>query len=144
VVLTTFEGDLCPDSCDQFYITDSPNDDVRFGLQVPDFGPLLFNRGIDIGDAPAGLAINPAGTALYVANQGSDSVSLISTATNRVVATYRVGDGPSAVAVNGAGTRVYVTNRGDGTVSVINTVTNQVVASVPVGSGPNGVAVGPR
>ena len=33
------------------------------------------------------MAVNPAGTRVYVANSGSDSVSVINTATGAVVAT---------------------------------------------------------
>ncbi|HLB25375.1 MAG TPA: hypothetical protein VJM83_03495, partial [Nitrospirota bacterium] len=46
----------------------------------------------------------------YIANNGSDDVSVIDTATNTVVATIPVGTQPRGVAVNLAGTRVYVTN----------------------------------
>lgn len=47
----------------------------------------------------------------YITNGGSNTVSVIDTATNAVVATVTVGAGPSGVAVNPAGTRVYVANQ---------------------------------
>ncbi|NJN66557.1 MAG: hypothetical protein HC884_07500, partial [Chloroflexaceae bacterium] len=46
----------------------------------------------------------------YVANFADDTVSVIDTSTNTVVATVAVGNTPVGVAVNPAGTRVYVTN----------------------------------
>jgi len=46
----------------------------------------------------------------YIANSGSNSVSVIDTATNTVVATVGVGSAPIGVAANAAGTRVYVAN----------------------------------
>lgn len=83
----------------------------------------------------------------YIANSGSNSVSVIDTATNTVVATVGVGLVPYRVAVNPAGTRVYVTNNGGNNVSVIDTSSNTVVATIPVGSGvvtaPHGIAVNP-
>jgi YVTN family beta-propeller protein len=81
----------------------------------------------------------------YVANQLSNTVSVIDTATNAVVASPAVGNAPQSVAVNAAATRAYVTNSGGvGSVSVIDTATNAVVgAAITVGSNPFGVAVNP-
>jgi YVTN family beta-propeller protein len=92
-----------------------------------------------------GLMASPAEAApfAYVASFETNSVSVIDTATNLVVATVPVGDNPIAVAVNPDGTRAYVTNSGSSNVSVIETATNSVVDTVPVGSFPEGVAVTP-
>jgi len=80
----------------------------------------------------------------YVPNVFSNTVSVIDTATNAVVATLPVGVWPQGAAVNPSGTRVYVPNNGSGTVSVIDTSTNTVVATIPsVGNRPLGVAVNP-
>ena len=48
------------------------------------------------------MVVSPDGTRVYVANTGSDSVSVIDTAANTVVATIGVGNGPIAVAVSPA------------------------------------------
>jgi len=77
-----------------------------------------------------------SGPFAYIANYGSDNVSVIDTSTNAVVATIAVGTRPYGVAVNPTGTRVYVTNEGSDNVSVIDTSTNNVVATVAVGTGP--------
>ena len=69
-----------------------------------------------------------------MANQGSNDVTVINTATNTVVATIPVGSQPIGAAVTPDGTRVYVTNTASNTVSVINTATNTVVATIPVGA----------
>jgi YVTN family beta-propeller protein len=79
----------------------------------------------------------------YISNSGSNTVSVINTATNTVVATVSVGANPFGVAVTPDGSRVYVTNEGSNTVSVIDTATNTVTATVPVGDSPAGVAVNP-
>jgi YVTN family beta-propeller protein len=55
--------------------------------------------------------VNPAGTILYVANEGSGNVSVIDTGTNRVIATINVGYGPIGIAVNPTGTELYVATR---------------------------------
>ncbi|MGH9264317.1 MAG: beta-propeller fold lactonase family protein [Acidimicrobiales bacterium] len=94
---------------------------------------------VAIGASPAYAAPGRA----YVANTVSDTVSVVDTATNTVVATIPVGDQPNALAVRPDGTRVYVANGGSDTVSVIDTATNTVVATIPVGNFPQGVAVRP-
>ena len=55
----------------------------------------------------------------YITNRGNNTVSVIDTATNTVVATVAVGSEPAGVAVNRASTRVYVTHPFSNTVSVI-------------------------
>lgn len=65
-------------------------------------------------------------TLAYVANVGSNTVSVIDPATNRVVATVPVGVSPQGVAVSPVTNRVYVTNFNSGTVSVIDTASNTV------------------
>jgi YVTN family beta-propeller protein len=66
----------------------------------------------------------------YVTHFLSNTVSVIDTATNIVVATVLVGLRPAGVAITPDGTHAYVTNAGDHTVSVIETATNTLVASV--------------
>ena len=79
----------------------------------------------------------------YISNSASNSVSVIDTANNTVVATAPVGTNPWGVAVNPSGTRAYVSNRDSNSVSVIATASNSVVATIPIGSSPGGVAMNP-
>jgi YVTN family beta-propeller protein len=76
---------------------------------------------------------------LYVANSGSDTVSVIDGDTYAVVATIPVGDRPTGVLA--VGSKVYVTNELSATVSVIDVATNAVIATVPVGLRPAGLDV---
>ncbi|MGB9940189.1 beta-propeller fold lactonase family protein [Methanosarcina sp.] len=79
----------------------------------------------------------------YITNGGSDTVSVIDTATKTVIATVNVESRPEGVSVTPDGTGVYVANLGSNTVSVIDTATNTVTATVGVGTNPHGVAVTP-
>jgi YVTN family beta-propeller protein len=79
----------------------------------------------------------------YITNHFDDTVSVLATATNTVIATVPVGVEPTGVAVTPDGAAVYVANQGSATVSVLATATNTVIATVPVGGGPFGVAVTP-
>src|ERR1700724_2421049 len=91
------------------------------------------------------LASAEAAPFAYVTNANSNTVSVISTATNTVVGSpIPVGTAPTGEAVTPDGTKVYVTNQNGNTVSVISTATNTVVGSpIPVGNRPQGIAVTP-
>ena len=80
----------------------------------------------------------------YVANAGSDDVSVIDIATNTVLTTVTVGVSPEQVAVSPKGLFAYVTNPGSDNVSVIATASNTVVATILVGTGPAGIAATPN
>ncbi len=87
---------------------------------------MVLLLGMSFGSIPA-----QAQTFAYVANTGSDDVSVIATASNTVVATVAVGIGPSRVAITPDGAFAYVANPGSDDVSVIATASNTVVATVP-------------
>ncbi|MBK8505893.1 MAG: beta-propeller fold lactonase family protein [Saprospiraceae bacterium] len=79
----------------------------------------------------------------YVANSGSNTVSVINTATDSVTATIPVGSFPFGVSVSPDGSKVYVSNNNSNTVSVINTAGNTLIASIPVGIQPQVLKVTP-
>jgi len=106
---------------------------------------------VGVGDVPLGLACDSGKGEVFVANSNGTNVSVISDATNALVANVRVEAEPTG---HEAGTRllgiaydpskgeVFVANNGDylpNTVSVISDATNTVVATVNVGYGPAGV-----
>jgi YVTN family beta-propeller protein/predicted outer membrane repeat protein len=95
---------------------------------------------ISVGTTPTGVAVS-AGKA-YVANQGSNNVSVIDLTQNPPAVSptpIAVGNMPDAAALSADGSRLYVPNFGDGTLSIISTATNTVSQTVAVGSRPTGV-----
>lgn len=98
---------------------------------------------ITVGTLPAGVAVSPDGTRVYVSNAVDNTVSVIATATNSVIATIPVGVDPTPLAVSPDGTRVYVGDEVSNDVAVINTGTNTVLTFVPVGLQPVSIAVTP-
>ena len=94
------------------------------------------------GANPMGMAVSPTKT--YVANQQSNTVSVIDRANPKATpTTINVVASPRAIALSPDGTRAYVA--GNGGVSVINTATNQVITTVATSAGDSyGIAVGPR
>jgi YVTN family beta-propeller protein len=98
---------------------------------------------ITVGYPPSGVDVNPATNRIYVAQHGTNNISVIDGATNSVVTTVPVGSQPVAVGVNPVTNYTYVANNGSGDVSVIDGATNTVVTTVPVGFRPQGVGVNP-
>lgn len=102
---------------------------------------------------PTGVAVNPAGTRVWVTGGLFDSfVSVVDVASGFEITNIDLGGdpdnppGPVGVAVNPAGTRVYVANFNAGTVTVINAATSTIVTTItltpcPVGCAPVDVAV---
>jgi len=91
---------------------------------------------IHVGDAPGLLALSPNGTRLVVANRGSDTISVIDTATNtKIIPDIAVGDSPTSAVFTQDGSAVYVANFGTGTqgssVSRVSFLNNPVV-TIPV------------
>jgi len=79
----------------------------------------------------------------YIANMGSNTISVIDTAKDIVITTVEAGAGPYGVGVSPDGKKVYVANNDSNTVSAIDTATNTVTATIPVGRKPWGIAVAP-
>ena len=118
---------------------------------------------IPVGFAPHLVAVNPTTNRIYVANWGSDNVSVIDGATNTEIDTdgnpangitrIPVASGPVGVAVNSTTNRIHVTNWGSDNVSVIDGATNTEIDTdgnpangitrIPVGSYPQGIAANP-
>jgi YVTN family beta-propeller protein len=122
---------------------DSANGDVYVLDEAGDTVDVIASMGlwtnsiiaiITVGYNPAALAVNTAygeDGILYVANAGSNTVSVISGASNTVVATVAVGSDPRGIAYDNSNGDVYVNNEGSATASVINGKTNTVIATIP-------------
>ena len=83
----------------------------------------------------ANVAITPDGAYAYVTGPIAESVSVISTASNTVVATVPLGGSPWQVAITPNGALAYVTVPVAHSVRVISMATNTVVGSVEEGVG---------
>ena len=115
--------------------------------------PSLITR-IPIKGQPNKMVLNASGTMLYVAQDESDSVAVIDTATNKVVRNIFVGLPPDVLRFSGARTGnnsnsvrlssderfLYVTNGTANDVAVISLQTGKVVGLIPTGLYPNSVS----
>jgi YVTN family beta-propeller protein len=68
-------------------------------------------------DVPAGIAVDPDTSTVWVAQDGADAVTLISQGTDSVARNLGTGDAPVAVAVDPRTGTVWIVNNDDGTVT---------------------------
>jgi DNA-binding beta-propeller fold protein YncE len=83
---------------------------------------------------------------LYVSNRGEGSVSLISFATQRPAAKWRLpgGGSPDMGGVSADGRILWLSGRYDQEVYAIDTGTGKLLHRIPVGDGPHGLSVWPQ
>ncbi len=91
---------------------------------------------LDMADQPQNMPFDAAldrfAQRLYVANAGSDSVSVIDLNTGFARANIPVGANPRGLLLNGDNTRLYVHNALDGTITTIDTGTLRVTSTLPI------------
>ena len=96
-------------------------------------------QGIKVGIAPVALALSPDETFLFAANVGSGDLSIIDTATRKLIKNERLGAGINAVAVDPEGKYVYVSNKGLNSISLLEIETGKFVTSFAVGDQRSGI-----
>jgi YVTN family beta-propeller protein len=131
------------------YVTNAGEfgDDVQDDLAIIDLATNTVVATVPVGHYPQGLAINPAGTAVYTANTFSNDFTVINTET-QTSTTLPAGFGPCGVAVHPDGTRIYIANmdfmnEGISVVLVIDRATNAIIDEVFCGNGSIGVTMHP-
>jgi len=83
---------------------------------------------------------------LFVSNRGEGSISVISFATRRPVAKWRIpgGGSPDMGGVSANGRVLWLSGRYNGVVYAISTRTGRLLHRIRVGQGPHGMAVWPQ
>jgi gliding motility-associated-like protein len=122
------------------------NDQSGIGLPASGMGDIPSFTAINTGLIPvvATITVTPTVSQFaYLANGGSNTVSVVDINANTLVATIPVGKDPCDIAVSPDGTRIYVANNQSNSISVINTVTKNVITEIPVGITPFGTTISP-
>ncbi len=96
---------------------------------------------IDLAAPADDVTFSPDGQRAYVVNTTLDSVAILDTVSNTVIATLGVTS-PVHLAVSSDGSRVYVVGAPDA-VWIFDAVSNALITTITVGSTPSGVAVSP-
>ena len=96
---------------------------------------------VPVGVNPEAIVANPVTNKIYVANQSSNTVTVIDGATN-LTTTIHVGFAPVGIAVNTLTNQIYVANSGSSNVTEIDGVSGSTSA-IPTGAAPGAIAVNP-
>ncbi len=89
-----------------------------------------------LGNTPSDIAIDNTGEKiLYIANEISNSVSVVDLQTHKVLEEIEVGERPTGIAFDTYTNRIYVTNSGSDSVSIIDGVTRKVINDIDLNSG---------
>jgi YVTN family beta-propeller protein len=107
---------------------------------VLDASTLETETTIPVGDAPAEVTFSPDGSHAFVANTGSDSVSVIDAGSKTVVQTIQVGDTPVGAWPASDGV-MYVDNEAGKSLTAIDATTLGVVRTYELGFTPAMAAV---
>jgi YVTN family beta-propeller protein len=101
----------------------------------------------NIGEKPSALAIDPVINRLYIANSGSDTISVIdyyfSTKTNKfnaqLVHTIKAAKFPGSIYLDKNTNSLFVANRDSNDVSIIDAASNNILENITVGNSPSGI-----
>jgi YVTN family beta-propeller protein len=107
---------------------------------------------INVGLHPAGMALSPDGSTLYVANAYSDSISVINTATNTVTRTIAVppavtgnvfGAGVNGIVLGPKGESLFASLGQSNAIAEINLKTGKVAGYIPTAYFPSAITFDP-
>jgi YVTN family beta-propeller protein len=114
------------------------------GLTVAAGPAIGAGPAIVVGEFPCGAAVTPDGRVLCVVNSGSNTVTLIDTASLMVVTHIDLDDTPAGIAIAPDGRYAYITLAGSHVMAAIDLSAKVVInPAVPVGASPFGPAIGP-
>jgi len=106
-------------------VFDASNVNVANSPPIPSLSPPVV-----VGTAPTGIAALQDGSRFYVANSGSNTVSVVSATSFAVLKTVGVGTTPTFVAADPTSSKVYVTNQRSFSTSIIQTVNDTVSVAI--------------
>jgi YVTN family beta-propeller protein len=106
-------------------------------IAIPGFARILVVLAALGASALPALA---AGPKAYVGNFKDNTVSVIDTGTERVLATVPVATGPDGIVIAPNGRSVFVSGASASAVSEIDAATDRVTHTIEVGKGPQGLA----
>ncbi|MEV4098031.1 hypothetical protein [Streptosporangium saharense] len=132
---------LSPDGT-TFYVADM----ARNGVWLVGAKDFRVKRFVRTGAGAHGLYVSRDSQLLYVSNRGEGTVSVVSFARRRPIATWRIpgGGSPDMGGLSADGRHLWLSGRYDGVVYVFDTRDGRLIRKIPVGAGPHGLAVYPQ
>lgn len=102
------------------------------GLEMVPSAQIAIDTAVRPVNMPFGVQVDPFRRRVYVANAGSDTVSVINIEGERAEANIEVGKNPRSLLLNADNTNLFVHNAIDGTVTVLDTSTFATMDTIPV------------
>ncbi|HKD96259.1 MAG TPA: YncE family protein [Micromonosporaceae bacterium] len=104
--------------------------------------PHLLHTGL----GAHGLYVSRDSRYLYVTNRGEGSISVVSFADQKVVATWRIpgGGSPDMGGISADGTTLWLSGRYNRVVYAISTANGRLIRKIAVGTQPHGLCVWPQ
>lgn len=116
------------------YVTLAEDDTIE--VVDGDAWEVVNHLRLQTGDHPQEPALSRDGSVLFTANSGSDSVSVVDTASLIEVNRIPVGQGPNSILMDREGKRAYVFSARSSTISVIDVVSQALAATITTQPGP--------
>lgn len=104
--------------------------------------PLALTQ-IAVANQPEGIDAAPDGKEVWTAHRGSGTVSIIDTATKKVIETVKAGTDPYRVKFTPDGKRVLISDPQGGALLVLDAATRKELKRIPVEGVPAGITVSP-
>ncbi|HEY2282746.1 MAG TPA: beta-propeller fold lactonase family protein, partial [Solirubrobacteraceae bacterium] len=124
-----------------FYVADM----TANGVWVIDAATMSKVELIHTGLGAHGLYPSRDAQALYVSNRMEGSITVLSFATRRPIATWRIpGGSPDMGGVSADGKVLWLSGRYNAEVYAISTTSGELLARINVGEGPHGLCVWPQ
>ena len=129
---------VAPDGLHAYVTTQGSNIDV----QVLNLATNTVETIINGVGAPSGIAIDPMGSYVYVADAGNSRLLVIDTSTNAVVGSFTTMANSMYVTMSPSGDRIYISSASGNRLLVLDPITGQTVSSVSL-AGAFGIATDP-
>ena len=90
-------------------------------------------RGINVGDQPSAIAVNPETNMIYIVNYGSNSISVIDSTYDKLIDNIKLAHKPIDISVNPKTNKIYVVQsmsqkvQSSKNVTVIDGLNNKVI-----------------
>ncbi len=141
------EGDLKGLTSGSWAVIDQTGIGASGTVSVIDLDTRKVLKEIETDLHPSGMALAPDGRRLYVANANSDTISVLDTQTDHVVARWVAkpmrdlpfGSAPNALAVSPDGQTLFAALGGNNCLAVMDTATGEVSGLIPTGWYPGDV-----
>jgi YVTN family beta-propeller protein len=118
----------------RLYVTDKSSNTVSVfdasNVNVANDPPMPTLATVNVGSGPVGVTALPDGTKFYVANGGSNDVTVVDASSFEVLTTVTVGQGPAFIQSEPTSSKVYVADRGSSDLAIIGTSDDTISAMI--------------